>query len=300
MINNRVFYRDLIEHDHVDTDCGEDKIGLMMRSSFSSRVCPICTNGTVQYRHTPEDQLPPPEPYTYYSIMEPIISVCKICGWWQSKAECITKGHKSVINAKNTISEWAYSYHPIIEKIDISSNKIIIDDLRKHLLNNWQDRKLISAGKAESLVQSLLKEHLKCDVFSSTTNVNAPDGGIDLYVCHDNGEIKAAVQVKRRITKEVEPVTEVRNFVGALAIENIKKGIFVTTAKRYSSVANKIPEKLNNRLELDLISGNELFEILNCHTQPSELIIPPYVKENMVWRDKRGNEFNTMQIIYGP
>ncbi|HFQ5215840.1 TPA: restriction endonuclease [Vibrio vulnificus] len=293
---NRVFYRDLIEHDHVYTDSGDDEIGLMMRSSFKSGLCPICVCETSIYQHIPEDQAPP-EPYEHYAIMQPVMLVCGHCGWWQSKAICVTRSHPSLPKFKGGSSEWAYSYHPVIEQVDITSNKVAIADMRQHLLKNWEDRKLISAGKAESLVKSLLKEHLKCDVFSSTANVNKPDGGIDLFVAHENGEVKAAVQVKRRITKDVEPVTEVRNFVGALAIENIQKGIFVTTAERYSSVARDVPEKLNNRLELELISGNELFDILKCFTKPDDLIIPPYVKADMVWQDNCGNLLKLEEIL---
>lgn len=294
---NRVFYRDLIEHDHVYTDSGDDEIGLMMRSSFKSGLCPICVCETSIYQHIPEDQAPPPEPYQHYAIMHPVMLVCGKCGWWQSKAICVTRSHPSLPKYKGGNSEWAYSYHPVIERVDITSNKVAIADIRQHLLRNWEDRKLISAGKAESLVESLLKEHLKCDVFSSTANVNKPDGGMDLFVAHENGEVKAAVQVKRRITKDVEPVTEVRNFVGALAIENIQKGIFVTTAERYSSVARDVPEKLNNRLELELISGNELFDILKCFTKPDDLIIPPYVKADMVWQDNGGNLLKLEEIL---
>nr|WP_320194268.1 restriction endonuclease [uncultured Desulfobacter sp.] len=175
----------------------------------------------------------------------------------------------------------------------------MIKDLRRHLFINWDDRKFISSGKAESLVKSLLKEHLSCDVFSATANVNSPDGGIDLLVAHENGNIKCAVQVKRRIKKNIEPVSEVRNFVGALVIEDFKKGIFVTTAEKYSSPAKKIPNKLGNRLELELIDGNELFEILKCFTKPEELIIPPDVNSDSIWTDGLGQELNTIQVIYG-
>lgn len=293
---NRVFYRELIEHDHVYTDSGDDEIGLMMRSSFKSGRCPVCFGDTSIYRHIPEDQTPP-EPYTHYRILQPVMLVCGKCGWWQSKAEYVIKTYRSLTKLTEQKSEWAYSYHPVIEQVDITSNQIAIADIRQHLLKNWEERRFISACKAESLVASLLKEHLKCDVFSSTANVNKPDGGIDLFVAHDNGEIKAAVQVKRRISKNVEPVTEVRNFVGALAIENIQKGIFVTTAERYSSIALDIPEKLNSRLELDLIDSNKLFEILKCFTKPEDIIIPPYVNTDMVWQDSTGHTFSLDEIL---
>ncbi len=167
------------------------------------------------------------------------------------------------------------------------------------MLKSWEDRKLISAGAAESLVQSILKEHLSCDVLTSTANVNDPDGGIDLHVCSKNGNIISAVQVKRRISQNTESVSEVRNFVGAMEIEDIKKGIFVTTADKFTKPANKIPEKLksiNSRLELQLIDGQSLFELLKCNIRPETLIMPPDVES--IWIGECGNRFTTQSLIY--
>lgn len=294
MNQKRIFYRDLIDHDHVDTDSGDDKIGLMMRLAFSSKSCPICAEICCEYRHLSERKLRPSKGKTIYAFCEPIILICKKCGWWQTNKECNFLDN----NLKIRTSTYAHSYHAVIESIDISSDNVIIEDLRRHLLINWNDRKFISPGKAEALVKSLLKEHLSCDVFSATANVNTPDGGIDLLVAHKNGKIQSAVQVKRRIKKNTEPVSEVRNFVGALVIENFKKGIFVTTAERYSAPVKKIPNKLANRLELELMDGNELFEILKCFTKPEELVIPPDVKSDSVWVDEFGNELSTIQVIY--
>jgi restriction endonuclease Mrr len=129
------------------------------------------------------------------------------------------------------------------------------------------------------------------------------DRGIDLHVCHRNGEVLAAVQVKRRINKEVEGVAEVRNFIGALAVESISKGIFVTTATRYTREAKRVADKLNDgtrsRLELDLIDGGELFEILKTLPRDDKLILPNNIESADIWLDAAGEKHTTRMLLYG-
>lgn len=291
----RQFYKGLIQLDHGIDDLGEKDTGDLIDNSFKTGLCPICNNFVSKYHHTPpfvEDKYRPPEPWI---IMYPILYLCNSCNWWHSTKEGQMNGVGRNIYSPNI-------HYPVLEEIDISSNSIVIDDLKLNLLKNWEDRKLISAGAAESLVQSILKEHLSCDVHTSTANVHDPDGGIDLHVCSKNGDIISAVQVKRRISKKTESVSEIRNFVGALEIEGIKKGIFVTTADRFTKTANKIPEKLksiNSRLELELIDGQRLFELLKCHIRPESLIMPPDVDDKSIWIGKCGKEFTTQSLIYG-
>ena len=290
----RKFYKSLIELDHGVDDFGRKETGSLIESSFKTGFCPICQSKLSKYHHTPlvaEENYRPPKPWI---IMYPILYVCHSCQWWHSTKE-------GRINGDGTKAYSPNIYYPVLEEIDISSNAILINDLKVSLLKNWEDRKIISAGKAESLVQSILRDHLSCDVHTSTANVNNADGGIDLHVCSKNGDIISAVQVKRRISRNSEPVSEIRNFVGAMEIEGIKKGIFVTTAERFTDPAKKIPEKLknvNSRLELELIDGQRLFELLKCSIRPEELIIPPDVDEKSIWVDQSGQKFSTLSLIY--
>lgn len=228
-------------------------------------------------------------------IFATILHICNTCSWWHSTQEGLQNG-----DGQKTFSPFVY--YPVIDELDISTDSIALEDLKSNLLMRWDDRKLISSGKAESLVPSILKEHLSCDVFTATANTNAADGGIDLHVCSKNGSVISAVQVKRRIKKDSEPVSEVRDFVGAMVIEGFQKGYFVTTAQRFTSVAQRIPNQLkqiNSRLELELIDGQKLFELLKTHAKPETLIVPPSVENSSIWVGPKGNRLTTLQLIYG-
>ncbi|NOJ14002.1 restriction endonuclease [Vibrio splendidus] len=293
-MSNRIFYRELVELDHGIDSSGKIEKGLLIESSFKNALCPICFSKIERYRYTDADD-DGDRPSENWLIFDTLLHLCNTCSWWYSTQEGLLNGNGQKVFSPSI-------YYPVIEKIDISTDTIPLEDLKSNLMRRWDDRKLISAGKAESLVQSILKEYLSCDVFTATANANSPDGGIDLHVCSKDGSIISAVQVKRRIKRNSEPVAEVRDFVGAMVISGFQKGYFVTTADRFSSVAQKVPNQLkeiNSRLELELIDGQKLFDLLKNNTKPGKVVIPPSVNLDSTWVASEGNILTTSQLIYG-
>ena len=196
---------------------------------------------------------------------------------------------------------WWELHHAILVHVDISSNNVAIEDLRTHLARCWDDRKYINAQKAEDLVAGLLKEHYKCDIHRVTANANSADGGIDLLLIENNGKIYSAIQVKRRIARNVEAVKEVRDFVGALILEGLERGIFVTTASRYSVSAQKVPKNPNlakHKLELELIDGEMLLELLKYSISSSTLSLPVSIDCNTSWLSNNGKIFSTLELFF--
>nr|WP_246812763.1 restriction endonuclease [Ensifer sp. ENS07] len=175
--------------------------------------------------------------------------------------------------------------------------------IRKHLLRRWEDRKLISAQQAEDLVASLLQEHHGGQVIRTTANANSPDGGIDLYLAYgDDGMVRRAVQVKRRIATDTEPVDEVRNFVGAMVLTGSDRGIFVTTASRFSTIAQAVPgiaKEAKFKLELELVDGERLFEILRATSGTMTAQFPPRVEPNQEWRGPKGRKIVARDLFTG-
>jgi hypothetical protein len=283
----------------------DENTGSRTKINFNDELCWICQGSMKNYVEPDKwghknikelDEILRRKPHEVVALQRKHLFTCSTCGWWHSN-------ERATLYPLNLPSRSPYNYCPAIENIDIRSSQVAVDDLIFHLTRRWEDRKRISASSAESLVASLLREHLKCDVISSTANTTTPDRGIDLHVCHDNGEIIAAVQVKRRINRQVEGVAEVRNFVGALAIENIAKGIFVTTATHYTREATLVAEKLKSstcsRLQLDLVNGRDLFELLKTLPRKEKLILPKGTGSIDIWLDDAGKEHTTRELLYG-
>jgi restriction system protein len=296
----RLFYRGYASHDHIDVDDGSDPTGVMVANAFTDKKCPNCNSTFATYSHETKDPNFSAEAWTYVPANE--LLFCNKCGWWQLRQEGIVHPPREKTTAVPMVSNYAYQYHSILEHVDIASNEIICADLRAHLLRCWGDRKLISASKAEELVKDVLKDHLQCDIHHATANTNAPDGGIDLYVCAENGKIRLAVQVKRRVERDVEGVEAIRNFIGALVLEGYSKGIFVTTATRFSCEAERIAANTQLKrhdLELQLIDGEALLELLSVTSPQSEIALPPIIKRSTEWIALDGSTHTTEDLLHG-
>jgi len=107
--------------------------------------------------------------------------------------------------------------------------------------------------KLEEMSQNALRDVYDCKVHHVG---KTGDGGTDLIILESDDPI--LVQVKRRQDPDhVELVKGVREFVGTLFIEDKRKGIYVSTAKRFSKASREVAEKLISRRKLDY------FELVN-------------------------------------
>jgi restriction system protein len=269
-----------------------------VRRAFEAGVCMNCGSATSEFTArplTPEGvrELMQHHPGETFYTQEHFLRSCRTCGWWQLRAEAI-----GIPDGRR--AHWAHQYSSILQEVDIASTNAALEDLRRHLIEKWDDRKFISASKAEDLVAGVLKDHLGCEVQKVTANVTAPDGGIDLLVFTKDGEISAAVQVKRRIQRCSESVQVVRQFIGALVVKGIPKGIFITTAPRFSrqaQIAGSSEALVRRDLELELIDGDRLLEMLRATCPPSSASLPDIVLPSTRWQDTSGRSASIEDIL---
>jgi hypothetical protein len=229
------------------------------------------------------------------------LDICPTCGWWHFQRDHALDLESNP--GKPIRSTWWELTHAVQTEIDLGSDTLPLDHLQLHLMRRWEDRRLISAQQAEDLVASLLKEHHGGQVVRLTANANAADGGIDLYLStRDDGFVQRAVQVKRRITTDVESVKEVRNFVGAMVLTGADEGIFVTTATRFSKDARAVSRKAHDakfKLRLDLIDGEQLLEMMYATAEKKTVLIPPLVALDQEWRDVNGRRVLARDLFFG-
>jgi restriction endonuclease Mrr len=157
----------------------------------------------------------------------------------------------------------------ILKKFDPSSRDAALEELRQYLIRNYSDIREITPAKMEELVRAVYKDFLDCDVHYFTNNTFAPDGGIDLVALEGSDGVETAIQVKRRLSDVAESVSTVREFLGAMAIQGYRRGIFVTTG-RFSKVAQTLPSRVTSiygtEVALDLVDA-EGFERLLRRTR---------------------------------
>jgi restriction system protein len=254
----RLTYLTFGTYDHAEAKNDEERF----LQSASDLLCPFRKTGYRRFTHL----LSPPSPEAlqrvkatggpYSQQWSLDLLLCPACGWWHLSRHNMMIGFE--IGPTN-LAMWYRLYHAVYSEIALDSPALPIDQLRKHLQRFWQDRKFITAQQAEDLVASVLREHYDGEVLRLTANANAPDGGIDLLIVSDGGLIRRAIQVKRRISHDVEPIEDVRNFIGAMLLSGNENGVFVTTATRFSRGAANISTNANltrRRLSVELIDGD--------------------------------------------
>ncbi len=164
----------------------------------------------------------------FYDTLD--IFECDTCGWWVSKWD--SKEYKDLI-------EEVDGYHRIIQKFAIVKTfdvcdkelpiKALVEEVRKDKELLYQ----IDPYKFEELAQYVFSAFFNCEVEHVG---KSHDGGIDLLIINSDSPI--LVQVKRRRNpNQTEPVETIRDFIGAMYLQDAKKGIVLSTARKFSGIA---------------------------------------------------------------
>jgi hypothetical protein len=181
------------------------------------------------------------------------------CGYWEGyDVFCWDEDEDEDTQWRQNI-QWM-RYRARLRSFDISDAAVPIDALRRHLNKRPQDMKRIDPRRLERLVGDVFSEFFDCEAL----HVGGPgDNGIDLILL--TGEHQLAVQVKRRSKGGSEGVSLIREFLGALVLEQHLNGLIVTTADSFSKPAirkAKSAEELHLVQKIDLVDGGRLKELL--------------------------------------
>ncbi len=170
------------------------------------------------------------------------VKECKNCGWWTYKSR-FSEENGCDENRHELIKE--YKCYAITKKFDIDDKSIPLEVLENELKKKTELVYSIDPYKFEELCTSILKGLYDCEVHHVG---KSGDGGKDIIILESDNPI--LVQVKRRENPEhIELIKGVREFVGTMYLEGVRKGIYISTAKRFSRDSEKTRSKIiNNRL----------------------------------------------------
>ena len=189
---------------------------------------------------------------------------CPKCGWWHYfrwySGYC-GDGEWGVRE------EWRFG---VLRKFDTDSIQTPLNALRIALNDRPTMLHEIHPKKMEQLVGSVFRDYLDCEVVHVG---KTSDGGIDLILI--DGSEQQVIQVKRRSNpKSNEGVGVLREFIGAMVLDERRKGVFVTTAGGYTRGANKAARRaqtLGVVVQLDLIDVHRFVKMLRATHAKTEL-----------------------------
>ncbi len=181
--------------------------------------CPFCSVNLLQ------QTLPSEHP----AIMDCHRGVCPSCGWWETDQRLYPDETTGI----------SIHRRALLLELSLSGIDAPVDALCRHVMRHPDDLSRISPKKLEELTAYVFRDFMDCEVM----HVGGPgDGGIDVLLIQ--GAARYAIQVKRRLSlKTAEPVRSIREFIGAMVLSGIPRGIFVTSAPRFSKAAIAAGEK---------------------------------------------------------
>ncbi|MDU1115317.1 MAG: restriction endonuclease [Clostridium butyricum] len=207
--------------------------------------CPFCGKEIPKvYNHTKHDTIGI-ELWAFYDVWE-----CDNCGWWEYLYRF---SEERDYDTRVSTNNWDIFRHGIIKKFNVSDKQIPINTLMNELLKKQDILYDIDPYKLEDIAQIVFSSYYDCEVKHVG---KTGDGGKDLIIVQSDDPI--LVQIKRRTNREhVELVKGIREFVGTMYIEGANKGVYLSTAKKFSKGSQETAEQLVNNRKFDS------FELIN-------------------------------------
>jgi hypothetical protein len=153
---------------------------------------------------------------------------CPTCGWWEQGDEFELLNYED-----ETYRARELRRRGLLREFSVGQSEIPNEALRQYIVKHEDALFDINPTRMEHLVADVWKDFMDCEAI----HVGGPnDHGIDIVLIQ--GDRSYAVQVKRRSrATSTEPVSTIREFVGAMIISGEPRGIIVTTAQRFSAAA---------------------------------------------------------------
>lgn len=179
------------------------------------------------------------------------LQVCQTCGWW-------------VITRKEGYTYGSYEGSLSIQRgcgclkslDNVEINEIPLKELRKYLIAKYDTNKLMNGRRFEELVFSIFKD-FKYDVVLTEYS---GDKGIDLILAENQNSELIGIQVKRYKNK-IE-ADKIREFAGSLILNNMTKGVFITTSDFRKGAKQTASEFGNFNIKIDLINSEKFYNLL--------------------------------------
>jgi hypothetical protein len=235
---------------------------------FDNPVCDICHSELeVVFLERKERRIEK----TRYSNHVYKVYECPNCNWWKLLDNYgygdVKDDHElGLDDFRKTLNKG------IIKSYDIDDKATPLDVLNNEIKKNPELLYSIHPKNFELLTRDVFSEFYKCEVLHCG---KSHDGGIDLLMINSDDPI--LIQCKRReLPDKIEPISAIREFIGALFIEDRNKGIYVTTARDFSRNTKKmIKEQLSKRKfeRFDLVNYNDF---VSMHNLANKITVKPW------------------------
>ncbi len=197
-------------------------------------------------------------PERYYEPGE-AVKVCTNCGWW-TYSTYVERCRPDPIAGQQSCQFHLGSYS-VLRNLDLSDFSLPIHDIRNFLIAKYDSRYEVHPRQFEKIVADVFKDA----GFRPRVTGYTADGGIDVVLDGDS-EKSVGIQVKR--WKGKIRVEQIREFVGALYLNGMTRGIFVTTSDFPSGAKSTAAESDARGIAIELLNADRFYDALKVYRRP--------------------------------
>lgn len=187
--------------------------------------------------------VPPEEPWRNFTA-----AVCNTCGWWTST--------RQMLSARYDARYIVHASTGHLKNLDLTCVDAPMDEVRTYLLAKYSARFSMHWRLFEETVASVFRD---LGYYAFLTG-RGSDGGIDVILEESGGE-RVGVQVKRY--QDSISVEQIRAFTGALVVNGITSGVYVTTSRFQSGVEKTADCSAEAGFPIELIDAERFFAALS-------------------------------------
>ena len=189
-----------------------------------------------------------------------VVHACGACGYWESE-------HLAYLASGQGRQGRSYDSYTLLRRACLREFTIVDDDapidaVRRHLERRPADSNYMRPKQLELLVGSVFEDFLDCKAIHVG---RTGDGGVDLVLI-ENQNAPVLIQVKNRQNpRKAEPVSSIREFLGAMVLKRGTRGMFVTTSHHFTRGAERAAKEAEATAvieQLDLVNASRLLDIL--------------------------------------
>lgn len=183
-----------------------------------------------------------------------LVHCCPVCGWWTVRKEIhaysITFG--GYIGAQGVSIRGAAGS---LREFDLKDQSIPIEEIRAYLAARYDARFYIDPWRFEETVASVYRDF----GYKARVTARSGDDGIDVILDGPDDSV-IGVQVKRYKAKI--NVEQIRSLAGALLLNGMTRGVFITTSS-FQSGAQLTAERFCLRgIPIELIDAEAFYDAL--------------------------------------
>lgn len=175
-------------------------------------------------------------------------AVCPCCGWWKFTRKYGTDAPSSAFMEYDGAVG-------LLKTLDLADLRSPLADAERYLAAHYEERYKTHPRLFESLIASIFRQL----GYESRVTAYSNDGGIDIFL-DGPGDSLIGVQVKRY--RNVIKAEQIRALTGALTLQGVTAGIFVTTSNFQKGAQLAADQSGRRGIPIQLVDSDALFDAL--------------------------------------